>query len=44
MHPNTKFVLYVTEYLTQINFKKYLNVFSQKDAFFRNIALIDHFF
>ena len=42
-HPETKFILYVTEYLTKQNNLLFLNIFSFKDAFFRIIALIESY-
>lgn len=41
--PKTRYILYVTEYLTKKNNRLYLNVFSKKDAIFRNIASIETF-
>ncbi len=42
-HPKTKFVLYVTEYLTKKYGQLFLNVFSKKDYICRKIALMEVF-
>ena len=42
-NPKTKFILYVTEYLTKQNNLLFLNIFSFKDAVFRIIALMESY-
>lgn len=42
-NPQTKFILYVTEYLTQRHNQLHLNVFSRRDFIFRKIAAIEAF-